>query len=104
MKIALAHNHYDENHLREVMTEMKKLGAPTIRVYHVMGDLYQAIEGCHRLRAAEKLEITPNIIVLNADTLRSDVDDLDYEDGEMPEESTIGLIGDWENYTVEIDN
>ena len=97
MKIAVAHNHFDTAHLIKVMEEMKTLGAPTIRIYHVMNDIYQAIEGCHRLRAAAALGITPEFEELDDDTLRSDVDGLDFEDGELPEESTIGTIGDWEN-------
>lgn len=98
IKIALAHNNFDSAHLISVMSEMQKLGAPTIRVYHVDNDLYQAIEGCHRLRAAAALGITPDFDFCDADELRSEHDGLDYEDGEeCNPESTIGGIGDWEN-------
>jgi hypothetical protein len=98
MKIALAHNPYNMEHLAEVMQEMEKLGPPTIRIVHVENNLYQAIEGCHRLRAAAALGLTPEFEELDADTLRSDVEDLDYHDGlECDPTATIGGIGDWEN-------
>lgn len=98
IKIALAYNHFGMEHLIEVMKEMEKLGAPTIRLYHVENNLYQAIEGCHRLRAAAALGITPNFEYLDDDMLRSDCEDLDYEDGlGCDPDVTIGSIGDWQN-------
>lgn len=63
MKIALVHNHYDEKHLQEVIEEMKTLGAP--KVHAVWMECYghwAALEGCHRLRAAQQLGLTPEII------------------------------------------
>jgi hypothetical protein len=96
--VALAHNHFDTTHLIEVMEEMKKLGAPTIRVFNVDGDVYQAIEGCHRLRAAAALGITPDFDYCDADDLRSEHEGLDYEDGsECDQDAIIGTIGDWQN-------
>jgi hypothetical protein len=98
IKVALAHNPYNMEHLVDVMKEMEKLGPPTIRIVHVENNLYQAIEGCHRLRAAAALGLTPEFEELDADTLRSDVEGLDYHDGlECDEDATIGGIGDWEN-------
>lgn len=99
IKVALAHNHFDMTKLVNVMSEMQKLGAPTIRVYHFDGDLYQAVEGCHRLRAAAALGITPEFDYIDADDLRSDHEGLDYEDGEGSD-AVIGTIGDWENDTL----
>lgn len=105
IKIALAHNHFDTKHLVSVMAEMQKAGAPTIRIYHVDGSVYQAIEGCHRLRAAAALGITPDFEYLDADDLRSEIDGLDYEDGEeCNPEATIGTIGDWENDQIVFDD
>lgn len=101
MKIVLLHNHYDQGHLNKVIKKMKTLGAPVIQAYHLWDDLYQAIGGCHRLRAAEILGVTPIIEVIDAKTtiwsLGLDAWD-DYDENE-----TIDLLGDWENYTVEID-
>ena len=100
MKISLAHNHFEMDHLVAVMQEMQELGAPTIRVMYITGDLYQAIEGCHRLRAAAALGITPIIEELEFGTLRKDVEGLDYEDGCCDDDEVIDGIGDWENDTL----
>ncbi len=62
MKIALVHKHYDENHLQEVIEQMKTFGAP--KIYAVWMECYghwAALEGCHRLRAAATLGLTPEI-------------------------------------------
>lgn len=99
IKIALAHNHFDLNYLSAVMAEMLKLGSPTIRIVHVERDLYQAIEGCHRLRASAALGLTPVFEVIDHDTLRTDVPGLDFEDG-SDERAIVGSIGDWENVTL----
>lgn len=67
-------------------------------MFHVDGDIYQAIEGSHRLRAAAALGFTPEFEELDGDTLRIDVPGLDFEDGmQDDEEATIGSMGDWEN-------
>jgi hypothetical protein len=105
IRVALAHNHFDFEHLVEVMKEMQKLGKPRIRVYHVEGNVYQAIEGCHRLRAAAALGITPDFDYRDADELRSEHNGLDYQDGEeCNPEATIGSIGDWENDQIVFDD
>ena len=60
MEIALYHKHYDKQHLEKVKTEMQKRGAPTIRcIWSPAYNLWMAVEGCHRLRAAHDLGITP---------------------------------------------
>jgi hypothetical protein len=59
MEIVLMHKHFDEQHLAKVMGEMRTLGAPVIRAVHLEGNLWVALEGCHRLRAAEKLGLVP---------------------------------------------
>ena len=62
MIIALAHNHYDEQHLADVQAEMTRLGAPTIKaVWMPCYDMWAALEGCHRIRAAHALGLTPVI-------------------------------------------
>ena len=100
MTIALLHNHYDEQHLADVIEYMRAAGAPTIRVYNTGVDsILQAVEGCHRLRACELLGVTPNIIELDGDTLIAELD-LDYDGcGEYLYE-----IGDWQNYTVKFND
>jgi hypothetical protein len=62
MKIALVHDHYDEAKLTEVIAQMRMLGAPTIRaVWMECYGAWAALEGCHRIRAAQALGITPVI-------------------------------------------
>ena len=62
MQIALLHKHFDQAHLDVVMAEMKTLGAPTIKaVWMECHGVWAALEGCHRLRAAHALGLTPEI-------------------------------------------
>ena len=60
MNIVLTHRHYNNEHLSEVIEEMKSIGAPTIRAFwsELYGS-YLAVEGCHRVRAAAELGIAP---------------------------------------------
>jgi hypothetical protein len=62
MKVALVHDHYDAAHLEAVKAEMATMGAPVIKaVYMECYDLYAALEGCHRIRAAKELGLVPII-------------------------------------------
>ena len=66
--IALTHKHYTDEHLAEVTEEMKTLGAPAIRcIWSEMYGIWMAVEGCHRLRAAYELGLTPTIIDISDD-------------------------------------
>lgn len=76
MQIALTHNHFDADHFIAVKAEMATLGAPTIKAVRLDGDLYAALEGCHRLRAAFELGLTPEI------------EEIEYSDGLV---SSLGL-------------
>lgn len=80
--IVQAINKCDPAHLLEVIEEMNVLGAPTIRVFNT-GDSYIALEGSHRLAAAEALELTPVFVELSEDDEM--VSDLDVcgEDGRL---------------------
>ena len=91
MKIALAHDHYEQEHLDRVIEDMKALGAPTIKaVWMGCWDVWAALEGCHRLRAAEVLGLIPEIdpVEYESGTLTSDLG-LDYQD-----ETTISEVVD----------
>lgn len=91
MNIALVHKHYNEAHLEAVKAEMIELGAPKIRaVWMESLGHFAAIEGCHRIRAAKALGMTPEII------------EVEYSD-EIAEgsESTIEEICD-ASYAAEI--
>jgi len=64
--------------LASVIAEMETMGAPTIRVAQVDGDLHYALEGVHRLEAAARLGLTPTVIVLDEDDeIEHDMDDCD---------------------------
>ena len=97
MNIVLLHNHFDQAKLDSVIEEMKTLGAPTIRCYDLGFDnLIQAVEGCHRLRAAEELEIEPIIEIIDEDT-KIECLGLDCGDNMAV---TVAELGDWENERV----
>jgi len=61
-----APNKIDPNHLEDIIAEMKKIGAPTIRVIKHSDPHYGylAIEGSHRLAAAKKLGIKPRYKII----------------------------------------
>jgi hypothetical protein len=62
MNIILPHNHFEAAHLAEVIEEMHKLGAPTIKAVRMEAyGAWVALEGAHRLRAAFELGLTPVI-------------------------------------------
>lgn len=93
--VYLLHNHFDPAHLDTVVADMKVMGAPTIRAYDLgFDDQVQAIEGCHRLRACEVLDITPNIELITPNVLISDLNDLDCDWSDEPIESLGGLDND----------
>lgn len=81
-RIYLVHKHYDAAHLETVKAEMLKLGAPTIKAFWDEAlNAWVAVEGCHRLRAAKALSVTPVIDQVNYDSNWSDVvDDLGEAD------------------------
>jgi hypothetical protein len=62
--------------LAAVVDEMVRLGPPTIRAVRD-GDVYFAIEGSHRIAAADRLGMTPIIEeVAMTDRVRHDFDDI----------------------------
>lgn len=62
MKIALVHDYYDAAHLEAVKAKMATLGAPVIKaVWMECYGVWAALEGCHRIRAALELGLTPEI-------------------------------------------
>ena len=81
MIIQLLHNHYDKEKLERVKEEMKELGTPTIRVvWNETQGHYQALEGCHRLRACEILGIIPELkICEEEETVIIELDGYDEE-------------------------
>lgn len=62
MKVALVHTEFRFSHLEKVMAEMGRLGPPAIRaVWREDLGMWAALEGCHRLRAAVKLDLVPEM-------------------------------------------
>lgn len=79
MKIALYHKHFDQEWLEHVKTQMLEMGAPKIKcIWSEIYGMWLAIEGCHRLRAAKDLGITPIIIdITNDETTIQQLDEID---------------------------
>ena len=62
MKIALVHIEFRQSHLEKVMEQMREQGPPVLRaVWCEEHGLWAALEGCHRIRAASRLGLTPVI-------------------------------------------
>lgn len=66
-------------HYKRVLAYMQEHGAPAIRaVYSSEYDCWLAMEGSHRLAAAEALGLTPEIITVQwSDTIQHDLQDFD---------------------------
>lgn len=56
----------DPERLQGIISEMRELGAPTIKAVDC-GDHLQALEGSHRLAAAAALGIVPNFEITSQD-------------------------------------
>lgn len=84
-RVILPHAEFDADHLAAVSAEMETLGSPTIRAFPAY-DMIVAIEGSHRLRAAEATGTPVNFEMLDEDgeidlsTL--DIDTNNWFDGE----------------------
>lgn len=98
MRIALVHDHYSEEHLAEVIEQMKVLGAPEIHaVWMECYGHYAALEGCHRIRAAKELGLVPEIVdVEYSDKMCSTISgydgDADYMVSEICDDSYKSTI------------
>lgn len=73
-------NAADEQHTKQVMSEMKELGTPDINVVWT-GEHYVAIGGSHRVTAAYRLGIEPdwNDITEHEGEIEIDGEELDME-------------------------
>jgi hypothetical protein len=97
--INLVHKHFDEKHLAEVIEEMKKIGSPIIKAVKLEDEEYQALEGCHRIRAAKilGLPIKVELIEENDERIISEITDVDRS-------STVKEFCDWAfNNTKEVE-
>lgn len=92
MTIILLHKHYDEAQLQAVTDQMRRLGAPQIKaIYDHSNSMWIALEGCHRLRAAHALGITPQLIDVGI------YDDDGFIDREAMDGLTINSLTDNDN-------
>lgn len=90
MTIHLTHADYDAAHLAAVSEEMRTLGAPTIRAIRGDVNVWYALEGCHRLRAAHALGLIPTIEEVEySDTVMASDLGLDWQD-----DAPIGTVTD----------
>ena len=98
MRVALVHSHYSEEHLAEVIEQMKVLGAPKIHaVWMECYGHWAALEGCHRIRSAKELGLIPAIIEVDySDEMASTVTgydgDCDYPISEICDDSHKAVI------------
>lgn len=76
--------------VERIVREMQTLGAPSIRVVDC-GDHYRALEGTHRLAAAEQLRIAPQLVILAPDDLVR-ADSLDWPDLQEDQTYTAGEL------------
>ena len=85
MEILIA-NKTDESHLEKVMTAMQTLGAPTVKAaWDECYGMWVALEGSHRIVAAQRLGLMPIIDEIPAE---------DEEDREL-EIASLGLDNDF---------
>jgi hypothetical protein len=95
MQIALLHKHYNEDHLEAVKVEMEKRGAPVIRaIWSEAYEMWMAVEGCHRIRAAKELGLTPvikDISKSKTTTVQVDGDNVKVKVTDLAEELQDGL-------------
>lgn len=75
--------------LAEVMEQMQQMGSPVIRALWI-GDAWLAIEGSHRVAAAQELGVPVEIIELDPDDV---INDHDLED--CPESATAQELADY---------
>lgn len=80
----------DQAKLAGVVSEMRVLGAPTIRVVDC-GDYLMALEGVHRIAAAAQLGIALDLDILGQDDMVA-ADSLDWQDLQRGEDYTAGEL------------
>jgi hypothetical protein len=89
MAYIVAINSPDAGHLAEVIDAMRSLGAPAIRAFWT-GEIYVALEGSHRLAAAQVLGLTPIIIKMADDEeMETDIDGLTDDDGYLIPQGSV---------------
>ena len=72
----LIQNKITQSRYEQVITIMKKRGAPIIECYVLSDDIYYALEGSHRVTAAKELGLTPILDVIAEINSEPDDDEL----------------------------
>ncbi len=80
----------DQNKLRGVIEDMRRLGSPTIRAVDC-GDYLMALEGVHRIEAAAQLGVALDLDILGQDDL-IEADSLDWQDLQAGQAYTAGEL------------
>lgn len=89
--VLLPHTEFDADHLALVAEQMADLGAPTIRAFEALG-MIAAIEGSHRLRAAEAAGVPVHFDILDQDDM-IDLGTLDIDTNNWFDEPIVS-VGD----------
>jgi len=98
MNVILIHDHYTEKHLAEVREQMKALGAPKIHaVWMECWNAYAALEGCHRIRAAKELGLTPEIVPVEYGEHWTNDDGYTFEISELIDDAAHRVMIDFED-------
>jgi hypothetical protein len=104
MEIVLYHNHYNQDHLETVKTEMQNLGTPTIKaIWSEVYNMWMAVEGCHRIRAAKALGLTPEIDDISTQKtviMQIDGEDQEVDISDLTEELTDAV---WQATTIDFE-
>lgn len=86
MTMIMTINAAEEKHLERVIERMKEVGEPTIRAWWD-GEKFLAIEGSHRLHAAERLGY---LVEIEDVDLEDTIDNHDLDD--LPKSTTVEVI------------
>ena len=87
MTLVILVNEIDRDHLAAVKKQMTVMGAPTVRAIDG-GDHLIAIEGSHRIRAAQELGLPVNFEIITDDA-SVDLDSLDWDDNNWFDERVV---------------
>ena len=87
-------NPADQEHLAEVIDDMRTLGAPIVHAVDC-GEYYVALEGSHRVTAARSLGLVPTIVAIDYEDTRrvADIVGDQWEDDDTVSEAVDSMLG-----------
>lgn len=80
MIINLVHKHFSQSKVDSIKAEIATMGTPVIKAVDLGDDEYQALEGCHRIRACKDLGITPELEIIDYSEKSVFDYELDFQD------------------------